>query len=930
MLVAALALGLPAAARATVASDLCTGNPCVITGNHTIDIDSNLQFGDATDLVIQNSVLTVGDGNISPRTIGLTARSITMKAGARIVAGPVGATDDAEVDLTATGGDIVFEAASGKSIDLSSNSAGTASLLASGNITLARGIDVQGTGMDSAGGAIELEAGGFITVSADLLAGASGAFAFGGEIDITAGTGALITGMLDVGSPTDGGGVSVASTLGPVTVGKINANGGDPDGYGGEIEVDAGYGDVALNGPVTGNGGGGSDENCGDGGEFDVSAGLSVAINDSVTLDGGTGCAGGGFSVEAGTTVTQKAGNQISLDAPGTYGAGGALDVEAFGDIVLRSVDASSPGIGGDVDLTSRGGAIRIAGTVDVRASAVDAYAGTMSLRACTVQVTAQGSLLAFGGLLDDQNNPTVGIILLRASNAITVAGTVHAIGRNDFRLKSGQPTVTGTVTPSAVVTVDPAIPACEPPPVCGNDVLEPGELCDDGSAVNGTAAGCCAADCKSAKADGASCDDGLFCNGADTCKLTTCSAHVGNPCAGLPGACVTSSCTEQLHCAMPAESVCDDADDNPCTEGRCSAEGACQPTPIEADCEDGIFCNGSETCVAGKCRREPLACSADSCDENGAACEAFCGDGIAQDGEECGEPGTAGCAAGVTCRDCACETDGMAGDAYLCHKTTVSDAPASPFVPGSAVPVVDRFESKTYDVTSIDGVCSPVVVAAPQGTFPPTNPDTLQVDHTIALSATPPDQAPFAQVVRTYTDHFGTLSLTLKKVDGVFLRARETDFGEREACSDSSTCSDGRTCQGGNCLPDPAKAPGKPPKNLPVFNFKCYTAAVTAGTTKFTRMPNVRLTDQYGQTQLYDLVKPVRVCSPATVAGQNVTAPSQEGQLTCYKAALSDSDPKQAPFRPHEVGLRYKGFKPAFLDVKAATELCMPSRIQP
>ena len=41
------------AARATVPSDLCTGDPCNVTGAKTVDADSVLDFPPGTDLVFK-------------------------------------------------------------------------------------------------------------------------------------------------------------------------------------------------------------------------------------------------------------------------------------------------------------------------------------------------------------------------------------------------------------------------------------------------------------------------------------------------------------------------------------------------------------------------------------------------------------------------------------------------------------------------------------------------------------------------------------------------------------------------------------------------------------------------------------------------------------------------------------------------------------
>src|SRR5262249_31348438 len=159
---------------------------------------------------------------------------------------------------------------------------------------------------------------------------------------------------------------------------------------------------------------------------------------------------------------------------------------------------------------------------------------------ACKVNVAAAARLDARG----DLPGMDLGIVILRSSDQMTVSGSLFARVRNELRVRSGQPTVSGTATPAATVVVDPTLPACEPAPVCGNGVVEAGELCDDGAA-NGLGASCCGADCKTAKADGASCDDGLFCNGADTCLATHCVKHAGVPCGGATGECVNTPCSE-------------------------------------------------------------------------------------------------------------------------------------------------------------------------------------------------------------------------------------------------------------------------------------------------------------------------------------------------------------------------------------------------
>src|SRR5262249_1570801 len=57
--------------------------------------------------------------------------------------------------------------------------------------------------------------------------------------------------------------------------------------------------------------------------------------------------------------------------------------------------------------------------------------------------------------------------------------------------VRSGAPTITGTVTPPPNTTVDGTLPACGE---CGNNVIDPGEVCDDGNNIDCDG---CSADCK-------------------------------------------------------------------------------------------------------------------------------------------------------------------------------------------------------------------------------------------------------------------------------------------------------------------------------------------------------------------------------------------------------------------------------------------------
>ena len=143
--------------------------------------------------------------------------------------------------------------------------------------------------------------------------------------------------------------------------------------------------------------------------------------------------------------------------------------------------------------------------------------------------------------------------------------------------------------------------------------------LCAAGEVCNAET-GCVAAPCE----QDADCDDGLYCNGAETCVNGACSAGTF-PCDdGV--ACTTDSCDDD------ADSCGNTPDNNQCNPGEvCDPVAGCQ-AQIECtqdqDCDDGLFCNGAETCQNDVCAAgtavscdDSVACTTDSCDEDADAC---------------------------------------------------------------------------------------------------------------------------------------------------------------------------------------------------------------------------------------------------------------------------------------------------------------------
>jgi cysteine-rich repeat protein len=211
-------------------------------------------------------------------------------------------------------------------------------------------------------------------------------------------------------------------------------------------------------------------------------------------------------------------------------------------------------------------------------------------------------------------------------------------------------------------------------PPVCGNGIVEGGEDCDDGGTAGGD---CCSASCgfeslgspcddgdactESDFCDGGACepgpplvcDDGAFCNGEETCDSGSGCLSGTPPATGDGVDCTVDSCDEDGDVVVhaPDDSLCDDGlycngsetcdaiddcqpgvppptdDGVACTIDSCDEVGdSVVHAPDDSICDDGLYCNGSETCdVIDDCQPgvppptdDGVACTIDSCDEVG------------------------------------------------------------------------------------------------------------------------------------------------------------------------------------------------------------------------------------------------------------------------------------------------------------------------
>ena len=120
-------------------------------------------------------------------------------------------------------------------------------------------------------------------------------------------------------------------------------------------------------------------------------------------------------------------------------------------------------------------------------------------------------------------------------------------------------------------------------------------DVCENPGAVNAYCS-------NTAVADGITCDDGKFCTVNDICTAGVCGG-------------VAKDCSDVIACTVDS---CDETVD------------ACVNTPNNALCDDGVYCNGAETCSATLgCQagtsincNDDNECTTDTCNESLKACE--------------------------------------------------------------------------------------------------------------------------------------------------------------------------------------------------------------------------------------------------------------------------------------------------------------------
>lgn len=152
-------------------------------------------------------------------------------------------------------------------------------------------------------------------------------------------------------------------------------------------------------------------------------------------------------------------------------------------------------------------------------------------------------------------------------------------------------------------------------PPLCMDDIPCTDDSCDESAKA-----------CAYVPNDG-KCADSFFCNGVEKCDVTA------KACVPGPLACTTDNIACTNDCDEVAKACTYTPDHTKCEAGKFCVplQNGCVTGTLcgsDADCSDGLYCNGEEKCASGTCQpgvavvcADIFNCTLDSCDEANDTC---------------------------------------------------------------------------------------------------------------------------------------------------------------------------------------------------------------------------------------------------------------------------------------------------------------------
>jgi hypothetical protein len=236
--------------------------------------------------------------------------------------------------------------------------------------------------------------------------------------------------------------------------------------------------------------------------------------------------------------------------------------------------------------------------------------------------------------------------------------------------------------------------------------------LCQDNVYCNGNEQCDAVQGCKPA-AQPVNCDDSIACT-TDACdeNQKKCT-HTANDalCSDSKFCTGVELCDLQVGCKAGTAVNCDDG--RSCTQDACSDSLAdCTHTPQNLACDDGLYCNGAETCsVTGPtpsgclsgtppaCASDGIACTVDACDEGTKTCQHTENNALCGPGQFC-VTAQGGCTTGTPCTSAAqCQDGDLCNGAETCVGNICQ--------PGTPKNCDDSVVCTIDDCTAATGVCT-------------------------------------------------------------------------------------------------------------------------------------------------------------------------------------------------------------------------------
>lgn len=381
-------------AHATTCSQLCSGSgACTISGTNTVSPGSVLDCS-GRDITI-NGDLRVDDG-----TMVLKVRDLLVSNGAQLRARQVSGTGMFGVSVEASR-DVTVN---GKIEANAPDRAGSISIYAARNFQISDystgGVRARGEQSGADGGHIAIEVGGDASIFGPIYAdGSAQGESFGGQIslDVTGTITTSLSGKMDATSHLGQGGTINLASQGSVTIGAvIDAQATGQDGFGGDISVVAGS-SATINQSLVVAGGAGVSNSLGAGGEIEVRAGC------------------GGIAVNATADATN--GGSIRLEADGPVNVNAAA--------LLRSEATNTGGSGGDITIASRSLTGTVTTAAGSKLQAFGDGSGTggrIEVLGCNLEVGASTTIDARGG----KGGSVQFIAISRGSGSGAQGGSLH------------------------------------------------------------------------------------------------------------------------------------------------------------------------------------------------------------------------------------------------------------------------------------------------------------------------------------------------------------------------------------------------------------------------------------------------------------------------------------------------------------------------